>query len=461
MLSPAGRMNRGVLAWLAIVVPVWSVLVFCTYWEPIVRDGWGHYIWHLNNDLSLRGVWEFFTASYVHNNPRLGQTFTLIQHTPGALHPILTPLFELALFYLLSVLVLGRRPSLRRVDDALLFATIVAMVFACARSLGPMLFYRPYTGNYVFGLVVNLAWLVPYRLHAGDPERWRWRWWWWPAFAVLGLASGLCNEHTGPAFLAAGALALAVYWRRGERIVPWAWLGLAGMIAGAALLYYAPGQEIRYAGLATQQSTLERVVERGASGNGRIVALYLLYCAPLVLWLVLGFVARARGAVAAHQPRASAFAQLAMVGVAIAIVLTLLASPKQGDRLYFASLCLTCAACAGWVLAQLGRREKLVATALAAVVIAYVGARLVAAYDRMGHEFAARLAAIETAPKNTVVRVAPYSQKRSRYVLADDFEVTTLRAGLASVFQLAGIELTAPTSDTTPAQTPEPAGDDL
>ena len=56
-------MNRGVLAWLAIVVPVTGVLVFCTYWEPVMRDGWGHHGWHMFNDLSLRGLADFFEAS--------------------------------------------------------------------------------------------------------------------------------------------------------------------------------------------------------------------------------------------------------------------------------------------------------------------------------------------------------------------------------------------------------------
>ena len=50
-------------------------------------------------------------------------------------------------------------------DDALLFATIFAMAVLTIPSFGMMLFYRPFTGNYLFGLVINLALVVPYRLH--------------------------------------------------------------------------------------------------------------------------------------------------------------------------------------------------------------------------------------------------------------------------------------------------------
>jgi hypothetical protein len=453
--EPAGRMNRAALAWLAIVVPVWTVLALCTYWEPIMRDGWGHHIWHLNNDLSLGGLWNYLYGSYVHNNPRLGQTFTLIQHTPGVLHPLVTPLLELALFYLLAVLVLGRRPSLRRTDDALLFATIIAMVFACGRSLGPMLFYRPFTGNYVFGLVVNLAWLVPYRLHAAQARRWRI--WWWPIMALLGLASGLCNEHTGPALLAAAVFALVIFWRRGERVVPWAWLGILGMVAGAALLYFAPGQEIRYSGLATQMSTLERIADRGATGNARIFLLYAIYCLPLLLWLVPAIVARVQKA-STPQPRTLVVAQLAALATAMLIVATLLASPKQGDRLYFASLCLTAAAAASWVVGQVAgtaaRRQRIVVAAITALAIAYVGYRLVSAYHVAGREFQARMATIRSAPKGAPVTVRPYSQVRTRYVLGDDFEVPFLRQRVGTLFGVGPIELSKPVGPEPPGEEP-------
>lgn len=432
---------RSAWAWLAVVAPVWLVCVLCTHWEPVLRDGWGHYIWHRHNDVSVGSVWNFAKASYLHNNPRLGQVFTLLVHTPGPYHEIVTPLAEVALFYLLATLALGRWPSLRRSSDALLFAIIVALVFMCARSLGPMLFYRPFTGNYLFGLVINLTWLVPYRLHAEEQRRRGW--WLTPVMLVLGVASGLCNEHTGPAFGLAGAFALVVYWRRGERFVPWAIAGLVGLAVGGLLLLYAPGQEIRYSGLATQLSTLERIAERGAHGNAKILFLFVLYLLPCLIWLGLGLVGRIRG----HgdgQGRARAIAEIAGCALALLIVITLLASPKQGDRLYFAPICIACAAIAGWVVAQLGRAERIVAVALATLAIGYVSYRLVTTYRTRGTEFAARLAAIKRTPPNGAVTVPPYSQKRSRWVIGDDFVVEWLRGAVALEHGIATLEVESP-----------------
>jgi hypothetical protein len=290
----------------------------------------------------------------------------------------------------------------------------------------------------VFSFAINLAWLVPYRLHAESP-RYR-RWWVVVPMFVLGVASGLCNEHTGPTFIAAGLVALAVYWRRGERFVPWAWSGLVGMIAGASVLFWAPGQDIRYLGLATKQSTLERAVERGVDGNAQIVGLLLLYLAPLVVWLVLGVVAKARDG-ARPQPGCHRMGLLVLLGMAFTIVATLLASPKAGDRLYFASICLACAATAGWVVPKLGVRERRIAIGLAAFAIAFVSWRVVLIYHRLDREFAARMAVLEAAPARSSVKLAPYSQQRSRYSLGDDFLRGSVRTKVAELFDLGAIEL--------------------
>jgi hypothetical protein len=432
-------MKRAALAWLAIVVPVWLVLVLCTHWEPVLRDGWGHVIRHKTADvISFDYLWDFVKGTYLENNPRIGQTFTLLQYTPGPWHVIITPFLELGLFFVLTALVLGRWPSLRRTEDALLCATIIAMVFATARSLGPMLFYRPFTGNYLFGLVVSLLWLVPYRFHGEEPRSRRW--WWSPIMMLAGVAAGLCNEHTGPTFAAAGVLAVILFLRRGERFVPWALAGLVGMFAGSAMLFLAPGQDVRYAGLATQQSTWELIVERGANDNAYIVMLFAAYIVPLVAWLALGVVARLRKA-SVPQPRARRVAELILFAMAVLIVLTLLASPKQGDRLYFAPVCLASAGVAGWVIAQLGRPERWIAVGLATVVIAWVSWRLVTVYHQAGREFDARFAAIKSAAPASTLKVPPFTVKKSRYFLGDDFVGAPVRGAVAFAYGLTAIEL--------------------
>ncbi len=443
-------MNRAAIAWIAIVVPLWVLFVLGTHWEPIMRDGWGHNSWHRNVGMSLSHVYDFAKYSYLEGNPRIGQTLTLLVYTPGPWHEIITPLVELLMFFLLTALVVGRWPSFRRTDDALVMATTIAIMFACTRSLGPMLFYRPFTGNYLYGFVLNLVWLLPYRMHAEEPRRRSLVW--APVMLLLGAVAGLANEHTGPAFIAAAIFALVVYWRRGERFVPWAILGVIGAIAGLLALIYAPGQALRYSGLASQQSIIERILDRDLRSNARILYKTAIILEPALLWFALGVVGRLRKT-GEGQTRTRAMTELVLVTTAVLIVFTLLASPKQGDRLYFAPICLICAALAGWVVARLGRLERIVAVGMAVVSIGYVGFRLISTFHTIGTEFAARMAVIEHGAPGSVVTVPQYSLGKSRYMLGDDFTVDGLRANVAVEYHLGGIQLTH--RDET---TPPPAG---
>ncbi len=427
----AGR--RAPLVWLALVVPLWLVLVLCTHWEPVLGDGWGHLQFHHDNELTLHNVWFFAKYNYESMNPRIGQTLTMLLFTQGPWHAIATPLVELALFFELTVLALGRMPSPRRLDDALVFATIVAMAAICVPVFGQMLFYRPYTGNYLYGLVVSLAFLIPYRLHVTAPRDWGW----WTALPMLvvGAAAGLSNEHTGPAFTAA-AIAAIVYRR--DRLQPWMIAGVVGIVAGGLALYFAPGQDLRYNGLATQASLLGRIAGRGVLGNLRPFGIVLAYLSPAIAWVALGVASRP----AEPVPRERTAIAVALGAIALAIVATLLASPKLGERLYLASSALACTAIASWLVPRLAARwARTAAWAGAAGVLLFVGWRCVASYHRVGAEFADRMAALEHAAPNTKLVVPPLSVGKSRWFYGDDFELASKREAVAAQYGLASIEL--------------------
>jgi len=260
---------------------------------------------------------------------------------------------------------------------------------------------------------------------------------------VLGFAAGMCNEHTGPALAALIALALVVFYRRDRSIrdIAWGIAGLVGLIAGGIALFKAPGQAIRYNGLANEHGTLGRIVERGFSGNGRILVVAMLYCLPLILWAGIGIVARWRSRPPA-QPREQAVTQLVLAGLALAITFTLFASPKQGPRLYLATIVIACAALAGWVLAQcVARWARVVTAALAAGVLAFMAWKCVSTYRILGREFRERIAILDAAPDNGVADIPIYSIHRSRWSVGDDLLIDKLRNGVSYSFALALVRM--------------------
>jgi hypothetical protein len=442
-------MKKPYIAWGAVILPMWLVLVACTHWEPVANDGWGHWSWHHEFGLSFDNLYDFAKLTYLRNNPRLGQVITVLLYTPGPYHSIVTPIVELGLFYALTALVLGRWPSLRRADDALLFATIFAMAAVTVPAFGLMLFYRPFTGNYLYGLAINLALLLPYRFHYESARTARW--WHTPLMGVLGFAAGLCNEHTGPAI---AAMLLACIWACRKQLAGWMFAGLIGFVLGGLALLFAPGQAFRYGGLANQHGVLDRILERGIGANERIFVAAVLYLKPLVGWVVLGLVARWRVR-RDPQPHNQLVAELALGALALAITLTLLASPKQGARLYLASVVIACAAVAAWVLAQcVSRWARTVLAALATIVLAHMVWRCIPTYRTLDREFAERVRMLENAPDNSIADIPVYSVPRSRWSVGDDLLNEDVRNRVSATFGLALVRMHQ-RDETTP-----PDGDD-
>jgi hypothetical protein len=426
-LAPKAERSEdlSVKVWAAILIPLWAWFALCAHWEPVVFDSWGHFLWHRDVGLSLTHVHEFVVDSYTHWNPRLGELATLLSFTPGPWHVLVTPVMELAMFYLVTAAVLGRWP--RTSDDALVFAMVTALVLVCAVDPGTVLFYRPFAWNFAFALATAAAFVLPYRM-AGDDARW----WWLPAMAWLGLVTGLGAEHTGPAV--AGIAIVCMVARR-----PRAWMvtGVLALLAGWLVLVLAPAQHYKYGGLAAKESMLDIITSRGAGGNVHILWVPLLALWPALAWVAIAVAARVRGARPAW-PRALTVALIA----AAVVLLTLLPSPKQWPRLYLAPTAMVCAAIAAGVALHLTTRwARIAAAALTAVVLVIAGAHCLVTYHTLGSEFAARWALLEPARPGTRVNVPRFSIGRTHWTLRDDLAEADRRTLLATQLGLAAVDL--------------------
>ena len=248
----------------------------------------------------------------------------------------------------------------------------------------------------------------------------------------IGFASGMCNEHTGPAVVALAVAATWVAWPNSSTATKAAQLaGIAAMIAGGLVLYFAPGQNIRYNGIA-QTSLAERFADRGVAGNVEVVATWFVYLAPALVWIVIaaiGWWRRKREPVApeAHDQRR---VDLALLAAGLAIVVTLLLSPKVGPRLYFASCALVAA-----VIANRAIHYARVPTTVVSVLVAgFVAVVCVRDYHAAGVQWAARVATWQRTPD--VVDPPPQPGSRSRWILDDDMQLPEYRALAAKAFAI-------------------------
>ena len=250
--------------------------------EPFAFDAWNIALDTRAEPYSLGRWLDYGIFEYAHSNPRIGQWLAYLAYKLAAFSPIATPIAYLALALAVTTLGLGRWPCARHAGrtatrDLGFLAIAIGFAWFALPRIGMIMFCRAYCANYLYGAVIQLWFLVPLRLGATRADRRA-----LAAYFAFGVVAGMCNEHTGPTLVA--FLVGYVLWqrRRAGRIPRLAAAGTLGAIAGFAAIFFAPGQESRYEGLATKVSLVGRLFQRGITSNLDILRDWVVACAPVL-----------------------------------------------------------------------------------------------------------------------------------------------------------------------------------
>lgn len=409
-----------------------TLAVICAC-EPVEGDGWGHYF-AARQPLS----WDHFVAvaksSYLHGNPRWGQLVLVAMFHAPVLAAMVSALVLVGVLVLSMALVRGRWPVTTDPADGWLFIQVLATAIATTPQFGAVWFYRPNCANYVYPLVVQLAWLLPYRfLAARAPTAGRHR---WLALAMipLGLLAGAGNEHTGIGLAVAALACTYIAWCRDRALPAWTISGVVALVAGHVALLAAPGQHERYAGLANEHDALGRIAARGVTGNLGVLLLLLAWTGPMIA-VVLTIAGRRL------RPLISGRTIAGFVAVAAVMVATCLAAPRVPSRMLVAPATMVALALGVFMLELATHRAK--ARALRAVSLVVSGTALavtLAIFIVTGIEGRARLHQLETSPRGSVVCVAPYTfAAPTPFSWGDDFRSPHVVARVTRAFGVARI----------------------
>ncbi len=426
--------------WLLFFVQAWNT--------PVLLDDWYQLTYWRHHDFGLSAIWEYGHYNYFHFNPRIGDVLLAIVNGPRIVHLILTPLVEVAVLPITFALVFARwpRPTLR---DLQLLVFVQAMLWVVMPICGVIYFYRPFATNYLWAFTITCALFVPYRFAlASDDELPRSRWL-IPLLLPLGWLAGMANEHTGPTAMVVLAVFVYVAYKR-RRLRGWMLAGLAGLYVGYPMLFLAPGQAVRYAGLATRNTPLRLIAERGFDGCFEIILDFVGEAQNGIVLFVIGLLVyldayRRSGRPVPALPRATLWTAVVFVLAAGSIVVTLFASPTATERLFYASaVLLVCAftAVAGQLFEEPRTRRVLVT--VMTIIVGYHAFRFVQTYVATKTENDQRLAILRATPPGQIAHVPPFDYKRrTRWYWGDDFRYASLREYVANeVFDLAGIEYT-------------------
>ncbi|HEY1816661.1 MAG TPA: DUF6056 family protein [Kofleriaceae bacterium] len=427
----------------AYVAVTFCHLAYVVNREPFSFDAWNVSVYTGAKPATLGRFFAFWHQTYTTSNPRIGQPFAYLAYKLVGFAEIGTPLAYFAIVLAAFVIGVGRWPSRKNDRDLAVLAIGIGLLWIAGPNLPAYMFCRAYATNYIWAIAIQLWFVVPLRLRGAAPIPTS-----TPALAgyfVLGVAAGMCNEHTGPTLVAL-TLVYALWSRRRGRTAPLVWIGLVGLFVGYAIIFFAPGQAQRYDGLAEHYSLVEQILVRGFSGNFDIFLEYLWAIAPL---LVLATLAIAGGLFSEDRERPPEMAvrhqqrdALAIVAVVLAvgacITITVFASPKLGPRFYLHSGVAMLAALLG-VIAAFSRSPRTLApfVVLAMIVSIYAGFRTIPSYTRVKRESDARLAELAATPIGGVDTIQAWPQiTESWWTLGDDARDQKKQEMIASYFGL-------------------------
>lgn len=404
---------------------LWLLFLVQAINAPILLDDWFELRYWRDHHFGLAALWEYAHHNYLVYNPRLGEVVLGIVDGSPAFHLIATPLVQLAVLLTVFVIAFARwpRPTLRDLQLLLFIQTLIWLVIPIP---GIIYFYRPIATNYLWAFTITLALFVPYRLAlANGSAR---RPWLVPLMLVLGWLAGMCNEHTGPtAMVAMAGFIYAAY--RLRRLRAWMVAGMIGLYIGYPMLFFAPGQTMRYGGLATRETPTKLLADRGLTGCFGILREFLyesrlgilVVAAALVAYLFTIY----RCERIAVPPRNDLIGAGVLVAAATTIVITLFASPTASDRVFYASGVLLVAAfaiCARFLFEEQIVRRFVIGACI--VVFGYHVVRFVETGASVKAETDERLAILGAAAPGSVVAVPSYEYaQRSHWHLGDDFAI--------------------------------------
>lgn len=216
-------------------------------------------------------------------------------------------------------------------NSIILFLGIFFCVWILQPVFGDTVFWITGSVNYLWGTVIILLFLLPYRFYEGKHLKNIIT----ALFAVLafifGIVAGWTNENTAAALIVMIVLFLLYYKQRGWRMPVWSLAGLVGIVIGFAIMIAAPGNYAR-AGEASVSlmKVLFNIFAATQSFIGYLGGLNLL----LVILYILYYKYVAKGRMA------TSFLTFIYLSGTLISIYSMVLSPTFAPRSWFGIICL-------------------------------------------------------------------------------------------------------------------------
>jgi hypothetical protein len=416
---------------------------YVVYCEPFAFDAWNVAVDSHAEPISISRFFAFWYQQYTESNPRIGQPLAYLTYKTVGTAEILTPLAYLAVVVGGFVVALGRLPRRQNGADLATIAIGIGFLWFAAPNFPAYMFCRAYATNYLWAAAVQVWFIAALRLHVPvrhvGPVKLL-------GIFLLGVVAGMGNEHVGPTLILVVAGFAIVHWRRTREHSPFRYAALLGLVTGYALIFFAPGQNQRYDGLAEKFTLTQQILVRGLKGNLDIMQGMLYAASPLLVLLVFivasGLMFEGReesqlGTVRKEQRDALAVIGWTLLAGAL-MTITLFASPKLGPRFYIHPMFALLAGVLGVTRTFLHRRRSFAPfVVLAGLASSYAIGRTVPLFHSLKEDSDTRLAELEATPAGGVYTAQAWEQVgESWWFLGDDARDQKKRELIADYFAL-------------------------
>lgn len=414
--------------------------------EPFAFDAWNVAIDSDAKPATVSRFFDFWHKMYTSSNPRIGQPFAYLAYKVTGFAEVGTALAYLAIVLAGFMLGTGRRPSLKDGRDLATLSIGLGFLWFAAPNFPAYMFCRAYATNYMWAAAAELWLLVGLRLIVPAAPK-RSSALALAGFFVLGVVSGMGNEHVGPTLIVL-VLGYGLWILRRYRTRPLLlWVGFAGLVTGYMLMFFAPGQSQRYEGLAERYTLVQQILVRGLRGNVDIYINLLEGIAPLLMMtlaiIAVGTIAERRAesddvTVGRAEQRNALIILILALAAASLITATVFASPKLGARFYMHSGFIVLSAVLGLARAYLfrpGSYGLFIGVALLASI--YAGLRTIPMYTRMSAASDTRLAELQAIPPGGKYTAKAWEQiAENWWALGDDMRDQKKQELVANYFGL-------------------------
>ena len=226
-------------------VIILGIMYVFNYLTPLAADDFNYHFLYWDNctaDTRISSVHDIYTSMVYHYNNINGR---ILLHSIVEFFALIGKQYfnvvNSVMYLALTLLIYKHCKGAGKGNhNAILFLAINIFIWLFTSAWGQTTVWMDGSVNYLWGSVIRLAALLPYRLYCDDSCRIKNKWYTAVFMLFYSFFAGATNENTGAALIGMMFLFIVLYKFRGQKLPAWSFTGFFGALIGFAFMVLSP-----------------------------------------------------------------------------------------------------------------------------------------------------------------------------------------------------------------------------